>query len=207
MPADSRSVPRRDFLRRGVAGALGACACGAALLAARSAPRAATVWQIDPAKCVMCGQCMTDCVLNPSAAKCVNSFSVCGYCNLCFGYFQPGAAALTSGAENQVCPTGAILRKFIEDPYFEYTIDRDLCTGCAKCVKLCDAFGNGSLYLQIQHDLCVNCNECAIARRCPSNAISRVPAERPYLLKGVRESGPDRGKAGQHDLDDCRRLP
>ena len=186
-----KPLGRRAFLR----GVAALAVTGTAGLAARKASGEKLVWQIDPLVCVQCGNCATECVLNPSAVKCVNSFSVCGYCNLCFGYFQPGAATLTSGAENQVCPTGAIIRKFIEDPYFEYTVDRDLCTGCAKCVKLCDAFGNGSLYLQIQHDLCVNCNECAIARRCPSNAISRVPAERPYLLKGVRESGSDGGKA------------
>lgn len=109
---------------------------------------------------------------------------MCGYCKLCFGYFQPDAAELSSAGENQLCPTGAIRRKFIEDPYYEYTIDNDLCIGCGKCVKGCNTFGNGSLYLQVRHDLCLNCNECSIARNCPADAFTRLPADRPYMLKG-----------------------
>ena len=49
---------------------------------------------------------------------------------------------------------------------------------------LCTSFGNGSLHLQIIHDICVNCNECSIARVCPSNAIKRVKASEAYLVKG-----------------------
>jgi electron transport complex protein RnfB len=89
-----------------------------------------------------------------------------------------------TGAENQLCPTAAIERRFIEEPYFEYIIIEELCIGCAKCVKGCTAFGNGSLHLQIRHDLCLNCNECSIARACPSDAISRVPVDEPYIIKG-----------------------
>jgi len=29
----------------------------------------------------------------------------------------------------------------------------------------------------------VNCNECSIALACPSQALARVPAGQPYLLK------------------------
>jgi electron transport complex protein RnfB len=108
---------------------------------------------------------------------------MCGYCKLCFGYFQPGANALNEAAENQICPTGAIGRKYIEDPYFEYHIEEELCNGCGKCVKGCNTFGNGSLHLQVSHDLCVNCNECAIAKACPSNAFVRVSTDKPYMFK------------------------
>ena len=66
---------------------------------------------------------------------------------------------------------------------FEYTIDEELCTGCGKCVKGCTSFGNGSLFLQIQQDVCQQCNECAIARVCPSDAIHRVSNEHAYQLK------------------------
>jgi len=151
------------------------------------APARATkyVWQLDPRKCVQCGRCVTNCVLNPSAVKCVHGFALCGYCKLCFGYFQPAANALTADAENQLCPAGAIWRGFIEDPYYEYTLDEDKCIGCGKCVKGCNAFGNGSLFLQVRHDRCVNCNECSIARSCPADAFRRVPIERPYILKGA----------------------
>ena len=44
-------------------------------------------------------------------------------------------------------------------------------------------FGNASFYLQVRHDRCVNCNDCSIARQCPSDAWVRLPASEPYLLK------------------------
>ncbi|MFC1492570.1 4Fe-4S binding protein, partial [candidate division KSB1 bacterium] len=123
-------------------------------------------------------------VLPLSAVKCVNSYSLCGYCDLCTGYLQPGTKSRNTGAENQLCPSGAINRKFIENPYFEYTINEELCIGCGKCVKGCASFGNGSFYLQVIHDRCLNCNECSIARSCPSQAFRRVPARTPYILRG-----------------------
>ena len=141
------------------------------------------VWQLDPAKCIHCGRCATNCVLTPSAVKCTHVYAMCGYCDLCGGYFQPNTTTLNTGAENQLCPTKALKRRFVEDPFFEYTIDEALCIGCGKCVKGCSAFGNGSLQLQVRHDRCVNCNQCSIARNCPSEAFSRVPANDPYLLR------------------------
>ncbi len=141
------------------------------------------VWQIDPDKCVHCGKCATACVLTPSAVKCVHTYAICGYCDLCSGYFVKDAAKLDTGAENQLCPSGAIKRTFVEDPYFEYTIDESKCIGCSRCVYGCSSFGNGSLYLQVRHDRCKNCNQCAIATACPADAFKRVPRNQPYLLK------------------------
>ena len=188
-------VTRREFLRKGVMGAslLGAGGVGG-LLAERAAGDV-TVWQTDPDKCIQCGNCATRCVLNPSAVKCVHAFAMCGYCDLCTGYFDPQPNALNTGAENQLCPTGAITRAFVEDPYYEYRIDESLCIGCGKCVEGCNAFGNGSLFLQVRHDRCRGCNECSIAAACPADAFRRVPASQPYLLKGAESSGrrpPDR---------------
>jgi Na+-translocating ferredoxin:NAD+ oxidoreductase subunit B len=184
MNADKKRVDRRSFVAGGlrilgVAG-IGGFGC---FLATRRGTRGDNLWQINPAKCVACGNCSTHCVLGKSAVVCKHAFSMCGYCDLCTGYFEPDAAELTTGAENQLCPTGAIVRSFVEDPYYEYTIDERLCIGCGKCVKGCTSFGNGSLYLQIDHDRCMHCNECAIAIACPSEAISRVPADDPYLPK------------------------
>ncbi len=141
------------------------------------------VWQIDPLKCTQCGQCETNCVNTPSAVKCVHSFEMCGYCDLCSGFLRQGVKILDTAAENQLCPTAAITRKFVEEPFFEYTLDEKLCIGCAKCVKGCTAFGNGSLHLQIKHELCNNCNQCSIAIACPSDAIQRVSVANPYKLK------------------------
>jgi electron transport complex protein RnfB len=143
----------------------------------------ANVWQIDPAKCTSCDNCATACVLEESAVKCVHSYDICGYCRICFGFFEDQPAAINEGAENQRCPLGAIRRTYVEEPYYEYTIDETLCNGCAKCVKGCNTFGNGSLHMQVRHDRCVRCNQCAIALVCPSNAFQRVSAKQPYLFK------------------------
>lgn len=179
-----KGLKRRDFINNGVRLALGVSVVGTAAFALkRSAAGKDYVWQIDPFKCTQCGRCATECVRSESAVKCVHAYDLCGYCDLCGGYFKPGAK-LETGAENQLCPTGAIQRRFIEEPYFEYIIDEPLCIGCAKCVKGCSAFGNGSLHLQIRHDLCLNCNQCSIATNCPSHAISRVPVSEPYIIKG-----------------------
>ncbi|NOR76385.1 MAG: ferredoxin, partial [Draconibacterium sp.] len=43
---------------------------------------------------------------------------------------------------------------------------------------------NGSMHLQIVHDICLDCNECSIAKVCPSDAISRVKASEAYNVKG-----------------------
>ena len=184
-------VGRREFMHRVLTGVTTLGLCGVGVVVDTKSGTQDLVWQLDPAKCTQCGRCATACVLEPSAVKCVHTHAMCGYCQLCFGYFRPGANALDSAAENQTCPTGAITRTFIEDPYFEYGIDEALCFGCAKCVKTCNAFGNGSLFLQVRHDRCVNCNECAIARVCPSRAFRRVPVDRPYLLKGAQREESD----------------
>lgn len=182
-PLNRDGVSRFEFVRQGVA-RLAALGLGlVAGWAAAATRRRNTVWQIDPMKCVQCEHCATACVLTPSAVKCVQSYPICGYCRLCFGYFQPNAPELTSAAENQLCPTGAIERLFVEDPYWEYNIEEDKCIGCAKCVKACEMFGNASFYLQVRHDVCVNCNDCSIARQCPSGAFERVPVDQPYKLK------------------------
>ena len=189
MAMDKQDMNRRELLRSGLRG-VGLLGLGGATgyLAAR-ARRGGTLWQIDPYKCIACGNCATHCVLKESAVKCVHAYGLCGYCELCTGYFEPEPTALNEGAENQLCPTGAIERTKVEDPYHEYTINEPLCVGCGKCVKGCTAFGNGSLFLQVRHDRCMNCNECSIAAACPSAAFKRVPADKPYLLKTVQDEG------------------
>ena len=178
-------IDRRNFIRRCgslVAGSI-ALATGGILATKAKGKTGDVFWQIDPYKCTQCGRCETDCVLPVSAVKCFHANRVCGYCDLCGGYYRPNVKELNTAAENQLCPTGAISRKFVEEPYFEYTIDEELCTGCGKCVKGCTSFGNGSLFLQIQQDVCQQCNECAIARVCPSDAIHRVSIDNAYQLK------------------------
>ncbi len=176
-------INRRSFLKNSLWGlCLTAMAAVAGFFTIKKS-HSKTIWQLDPHKCVACGNCATYCVLEESAVKCVHAFSMCGYCELCTGFFEPEPRALDTGAENQLCPTGAIKRSFVEDPYYEYTIDEALCIGCGKCVKGCVAFGNGSLFMQVRHDRCLNCNECSIAVACPSQAYKRVPVGQPYIIK------------------------
>ena len=187
-PAGQGSAPtvppsRRNFVGGVLRGAFLFLLGAATSLIAKVSQRERTVWQIDPYKCIACTNCANYCVLTPSAVKCVQHYPMCGYCKLCTGYFEPEPNALTTAAENQVCPTGAIKRKALEDPYYDYTIDEPLCIGCGKCVVGCVLFGNGSFALQVRHDRCVNCNECAIAIVCPADAFKRVPASQPYILK------------------------
>ncbi len=187
-PVNSSKPPdRRQFLTDG-ARWLSVAALGAAggALAVQHSASAEMRWQIDPNQCIACTNCATQCVLDESAVKAVQCFDLCGYCEICTGYFDPQYQKLDTAAENQLCPTGAVVRIFVEEKagqkFFEYTIDELQCIGCGKCVKGC-ALMNGSLYLQVFHDRCVNCNECAIAVACPTQAFVRVSADRPYRMK------------------------
>ena len=189
-PPTAQEIPRRMMLRDGLrlAGVFGILGTGGYLVARQSSTDR-YVWQIDPYQCTLCGRCATTCVLDESAVRCVHSYVMCGFCNRCMGFFDQKAAEFNSAAENQVCPTGAITRRWVqEEDYFEYIVHEDLCIGCGKCAVGCNAFGNGSLYLQIRQDRCKNCNRCAIADACPSQAIVRTPSETPYLYKHLSEA-------------------
>jgi electron transport complex protein RnfB len=178
-------LSRKKFLRlcgSAIAGTALVSLTGGLLRRALS-DEASCFWQIDSAKCTFCGRCETGCVLPVSAVKCVHANRVCGYCDLCGGYYRTNAKDLNTAAENLLCPTGAIKRAYVEDPYFEYSIDESLCNGCGKCAKGCNSFGNGSLYLQVKQDLCKNCNECKISNVCPSGAIQRVSYAKAYILR------------------------
>jgi electron transport complex protein RnfB len=177
-------ISRRELFHKGFRIVTILALVGGTGLALSRSLTADTVWQIDPNICVQCGNCQTQCVLTLSAVTCVHAYDVCGYCDLCSGYLREGALSRDTAAENRMCPTGAIKRIFIEDSYYEYTIDESLCIACGKCVKRCSSFGNASLFLQVRHDRCLNCNQCSIARSCPSGAFRRVPAKSPYILKG-----------------------
>lgn len=199
MPENEGQVDRRTFMRNGTRTAGAVLVAGfSGFVAGRMGKADETVWQIDPDVCTTCGNCATYCVLDESAVKAVQCFDLCAMCDACPGYFDLSHQERTTAAENQLCPTGAVLRTFIAEqagvPRFEYYIDEPKCIGCGKCVEGC-AMMNGSLYLQVRHDRCLNCNQCAIAIACPSQAFRRVPAEKPYLLKKkAREAIEQKGR-------------
>ena len=184
--------PQRKTDRRGFVGdsfrVMGAVALSGAtgFLAGKKGRGDRYVWQIDPDECMACNNCTTYCVLDESAVKAVQCYPLCAMCDVCTGYLDLGYVSRDTGAENQLCPTGAIRRELVAEeagvPRFEYHINEPLCIGCGKCVEGC-AMMNGSLYLQVRHDRCVNCNECSIAVACPTQAFRRVPAGSPYLMK------------------------
>jgi electron transport complex protein RnfB len=184
MKPDTSPISRKKFLQlcgTAAAGTAAAAVSGGLMWRGMAQKQSTAFWQIDSSKCIFCGRCETECVLPISAVKCVHALRVCGYCDLCGGYYRANVKDLNTAAENMMCPTGAIRRSFVEDPYFEYLVDESLCNGCGKCAKGCNDFGNGSLYLQVKQDLCVGCNECKISRTCPANAIALVGEG--YLLK------------------------
>jgi electron transport complex protein RnfB len=147
-------------------------------------------WQIDPEKCRYCGLCETTCVRKPSAAKAVNDPKKCSNCVVCYGHIKNThiASAKIDAEGKRVCPHDAVLRKNFSggvDGMFLYSHDHAGCTGCGKCVKACNERGTKSMFLVIRPDLCLGCNECAIAVACPYDAIERIPREPVDDFRGV----------------------
>lgn len=180
---------RRKFLGNAVRGATFAGLGGAtAYLVYKS--RKLYAWQLDSTKCVnsrlgalgvdVCELCASECVLQLSAVRAVNEFSKCGRCYICPAYFDVKSAVTPEGLPSQkLCPRDAIERKPIgyidpDDPannFYEYIIDETLCNGCGRCVMGCkEPAGLGSITLQVRHNTCTDCNQCAIAVACPDEA-------------------------------------
>jgi electron transport complex protein RnfB len=167
---------------------------GAAAFLVRKA-QGQVVWQVDTARCInsrlgevgvkVCDLCLKECVVTQSAVRAVNEFSKCGRCNICPSYFNVKSAVGPNGLPSEkLCPRDAITRKPIgeidpADPannFYEYIIDEKKCDGCGKCVMACkEPAGLGSIRLLVRHDLCVDCNNCAISLACPKDALQQLP--------------------------------
>ncbi len=196
---EKKNWNRRSFLRKA-----GQATCAAALggIAYRvlgghaneetAGPKSRWVWQIDPQKCTNCGECEFLCVRKPSAVKAVNDQKKCSYCVVCYGHISDKSIAsdkiMSEGI--RICEYDAVTRKNYsggKDGYFIYDIDHDLCTGCGKCAKACNDKGTQSMFLIIRPDLCLNCNSCNIALKCPDNAIERLYIGPEDNFKGIYE--------------------
>jgi electron transport complex protein RnfB len=185
---------RRDLLEHLVRGATLASLGGVAALLVRKA-EAEGAWQLDPGRCVnsrlgavgvpVCERCATECVLGLSAVRAVNDHARCGRCYICPAYFDIKSAVGRDGLPSQkLCPRDAIERKAIGDidpgdpanNFYEYVIDEYKCNGCGRCVMGCkEPAGLSSIRLAVRHDLCLDCNRCAIAQVCPDEAYTRAP--------------------------------
>ena len=89
MSTSENQTDRRKFLGQSarVVGALSLVGVGE-YLAARAGNYEELVWQLNPDKCIACGNCATKCVLDVSAVKCLNCFDICGYCDGCTGFYE-----------------------------------------------------------------------------------------------------------------------
>lgn len=199
----SGPVSRRGAVAKLARGAAIAGMAGTAAHLIRKA-EGQVVWQIDPARCVnsrlgelgvkVCDLCLKECVVTQSAVRAVNEFSKCGRCYICPAYFNVASAVDREGLPSEkLCPRDAIVRKPIgevdpADPannFYEYIIDEARCDGCGKCVMACkEPAGLGSIQLRVRHDLCANCNHCAIAAACPQDALLQMPTPKAVFERG-----------------------
>lgn len=137
------------------------------------------VWRINLEKCNFCGLCETACVRKPSAVKAINDQTKCSYCVACYGHLSDltVSSEMIQDKGTRVCPYDAVTRKQLSggiDGYHVYTIDQSRCTACGKCTKRCNELGTKSMFLIIRPDLCIGCNRCNIAAKCPQGAIERA---------------------------------
>ncbi|MBT3278441.1 MAG: 4Fe-4S binding protein [Phycisphaerales bacterium] len=179
-------MDRRTFLKWTGRGAGVVALATVGVCAGNAAGAVRPRWQIDPDKCVRCGKCETACVRKPSAVKALNDLEMCANCFACHGHVHTsknkrqneyGKSVLDCDPENDplICRLDAVDRTRINrSNRYTYTINHDLCVGCGDCVERCTAIGMGSMFLSILPTLCHGCNECAIARVCPEDAIVRV---------------------------------
>ena len=188
----SDGITRRDAIQRVVRGTvlIGLGSTAGFLI---SKADGQVVWQVDTSRCVnsrlgeagaeVCSLCTTTCVVSQSAVRAVNNFKECGRCYICPAYYNIKSAVDERGLPSEkLCPRDAIRRNPIgfvdpEDPannFYEYVIDEKKCDGCGKCVMACkEPAGLGSITLRVRHDLCVDCNSCAISRSCPKDALGQ----------------------------------
>ncbi len=147
-------------------------------------------WWIDPEKCQFCQVCESACVRKPSAVKAVNDQKKCSNCVVCYGHIfdRKIESSKIETEGSRVCPHNAVSRiRFAggEDGYYLYKIDHSRCTGCGICARECNRDGSRSIFMVIRPDICFGCNDCAIAKACPHDAVKRVPLASASEFRGI----------------------
>lgn len=66
-----------------------------------------------------------------------------------------------------ICPLGAVYSVFNPITVFRYRVDKEKCTGCKACAKVCKMQVDPTL--NANHPECIRCGACKKA--CPENAI------------------------------------
>ena len=151
---------------------------GQTVNAGELAPRTRHAWAINTAKCEACGICETACVRTPSAVKATNDQFHCSNCVVCYGHISAtnidSDKIMSEGP--RVCKHDAVVRQPFQegDDFFVYSIDDNKCTACGKCVHQCAEKGSKSMFLILRPDLCLGCNSCNIAAKCPAGAVEKV---------------------------------
>ena len=67
-----------------------------------------------------------------------------------------------------ICPLGAVYSVFNPIAVFRYRIDKEKCTGCGACARVCKMQVDPAK--NVNHAECIRCGKCKTV--CPTGAIS-----------------------------------
>lgn len=77
-----------------------------------------------------------------------------------------------------ICPLGALYGIFNKYSFFRLEIDKDKCTGCKKCERVCPM--NIRVTEDISNAECISCGKCA--SECPEDAVRRMSIKKKSRL-------------------------
>lgn len=68
-----------------------------------------------------------------------------------------------------LCPLGAFYALFNKVSFYRYSVDRNQCTGCGACAKVCKM--DVEIFKTPNHSECIRCGDCV--QTCPHGAIHK----------------------------------